>query len=181
MRWLAPIGRRACWPFVQVALARFDFEVAELQLPQPHACPWDPLVRIGRVAEEAVVRHWGPGALAEVADDMLEAAGAAPTLRRLLKARQEAQGDENGNPAEPSLLALDDLRRAVLGSVVNLLAHRLPADEERLTSLLKDGHDSLAPQFISEGIRGAEQAIDEYLERALSHTTALVHAIREKK
>ena len=78
------------------------------------------------MAEEAVVRHWGPGALAEVADDMLEAAGAAPTLRRLLKARQEAQGDENGNHAEPSLLALDDLRRAVLGSAVNLLAPGCP-------------------------------------------------------
>jgi len=39
VRWLAPRGRRLCWPFLQVALVRFDFEIAELRLPEPHPCP----------------------------------------------------------------------------------------------------------------------------------------------
>ena len=179
VRWLAPTGTGACWPFVQVALARFDFEVLELQLPHPHPAHG---IRSSASAGSPKTpwRATGVPARWRKSSTTCSAAGAAPTLRRLLKARQRPMATRTAT-REPSLLALHDLRRAVLGSVVNLLAHRLPADEERLASLLKDGHDSLAPELISEGVRGAEQAIDEYLERALDHTTALVHAIREKK
>ena len=181
VRWLAPRGRRLCWPFLQVALARFDFEVAELQLPLPHPCPWDPLMRIGLVAEEAVTRHWGPGALAEIVDEMLSTSDATATLARLLKAQQYAQSDDQEKRAEPSLLPLHDIRRAILGSVVNLLAHKLPADEEKLEGLLKKGHDKLARDLISEGISGAEQAINDYLQRALKQTTAFAKAIQARK
>lgn len=181
VRWLAPRGRRSCWPFLQVALVRFDFEIAELRLPEPHPCPWDPLIRIGLIAEEAATRHWGPGALAEIVDDMLSTTDGTLTLARLLKAQQYAQSDDQEKRAEPSLLPLHDMRRAILGSVVNLLAHKLPADEEKLAALLKKDHDKLARDFILEGISGAEQAINDYLQRTLKQTTTLAKAIQARK
>lgn len=179
-RWLAPIGRRFCWPFVVAALVRFDFEVLELRLPEPHPCPWDPLIRIGLVVEEAVTRYWGSGALADIVDDMLTTTGVAPTMTRLLKAQQYAQGEGKEKRSEPSLLPLQDMRRAILGSVVNLLADKLPEDEERLAGLMRGGHDDLAFKLVSEGIRGAEKAIGDYLQRALKNTVSLTEMLKPK-
>lgn len=181
VRWLAPRGRRLCWPLLQAALVRFDFEIAELQLPEPHPCPWDPLIRIGLVAEEAVTRHWGPGALSEIVDEIVGATDINPTLARLLKAQQYAQNDHQENPVQPSLLPLHDMRRAILGSLVNLLAHKLPADEEKLADLLKEEHDEFTRDLVLEGISGAEQAINDYLQCALKQTTTLAKAIQARK
>ncbi len=160
---------------------RFDFEIAELRLPEPHPCPWYPLIRIGLIAEEVVTRHWGPGVLAEIVDEMLSTTDATLTLARLLKGQQYEQSDDQEQRTEPSLVPLHDLRRVVLGSVVNLLAHKLPADEEKLAGLLEKERDTLARDLISEGISGAEQAINEYLQCALKQTAALVKAIQVKK
>lgn len=179
VRWLAPRNRRFCWPFLQAALVRFDFEMAELQLPEPHPCPWDPLIRIGLIAEEAVTRYWGPGALAEIVDEMLTTTEAAPALTPLLKAQQNTrhgEKDKNSN-----LLPLQDMRRAILGSVVNSIARTLPGDEEKLARLLKDEHEQLARKLVVEGIQGAQQTISDYLQRALKHTTSLVKAMEEGK
>jgi len=177
VRWLAPRGRRSCWPFLQAALARFDFEMLEVELPHPHPCPWDPLQQIGRIAEDAVARHWGPGAMAEIVDDLLAGGDGSPALALLLKAQQK-----NGNGrSEPSLLPLQDLRRAVLGSMVNVIAHHLPADEEKLADLMSDGHDHLAAKLLPEGVRTAELAINDYLERALKYTRSQVKAIQDAK
>jgi len=181
VRWLAPRGRRWCWPFLQVALLRFDFEIAELQLPEPHPCPWDILIRIGLIGEEVMTRHWGPGALAEIVDEMLSVTDETATLARLLKAQQYTQNDDREKLTEPSLLPLHDMRRAILGSVVNLLAHKLPADEERLADLFAKGRDKLAQDLISEGIKGAEQAINDHLRRTLKQTTTLAEAIQARK
>jgi hypothetical protein len=150
-------------------------------LPEPHPCPWDVLIRIGLIAEEVVTRHWGTGALAEIVDEMLNTTDGTPTLTRLLKAQQHAQGDDQEKRAEPSLLPLHDMRRAILGSVINLLAHKLPADEENLAGLLKKEHDKLARDLIGEGVSGAEQAINDYLQRALKQTTVLAKAIQARK
>lgn len=181
VRWLAPRSRRLCWSFLQVALVRFDFEIAELRLPEPHPCPWDPLIRIGHIAEDAITRHWGPGALSDIVNEMLSTTARTLTLARLLKAQQYAQSEDQGNRAEPSLLPLQDMKRVILGSVVNLLAHKLPADEGKLAGLLKKGHGKLAQDLILEGISGAEQAINDYLQRALKQTTALAKAIQTQK
>jgi hypothetical protein len=181
VRWLAPIGRRRCWPFVVASLIRFDFEMLELQLPEPHPCPWDPLLRIGLVAEEAVTRYWGSGALADIVDDMLTTTGVSPTLTRLLKAQQHAQGEENDKRSEPSLLPLQDMRRAIFGSVVNLLATKLPEDEEKLASLMRGGHENLASTLIAEGIRGAEKSLSDYLQRALKNTASFTELLKGKQ
>lgn len=181
VRWLAPRGRRSCWPFLQIALLRFDFEIAELQLPLPHPCPWDPLIRIGLIAEAAATRYWGPGALADIVDDMLSSTDNFPGLAQLLKAQQFTQVGTQEKRAEPSLLPLQDMRRVVLGSAVNLFAHKLAADKEALTGLLKKKRDKLAKDLITEGISGAEQAIGDYIQRALKQTTALAKAIQARK
>jgi hypothetical protein len=180
VRWLAPISRRVCVPFVITTLARFDPEVLELQLPEPHPCPWDPLIRIGLVAEEAVTRYWGPGAMADIVDDMLTTTKAVPTLTRLLKAQQYAYGEAKENGSGPSLLPLQDMRRVILGSMVNLLAQKLPADEEKLAALMSDGHDDLAAKLVPEAIGGAEKAIGDYLQRALKNTAIVTKALEER-
>ncbi len=181
VRWLAPRNRRNCWPFLQVAIARFDFEMAELRLPEPHPCPWDPLIRIGGVAEQVLTRHWGAGAMAEIVDDMLSSTDKSPTLTRLLKSQQGSTADAQDKAEEPSLLPLQSLRRAILGAVVNLLADKLPEDEAKLAALLKRGHDKLATELIGAAIAEAEQAIGEHLQRALKNSSALAKAIAARK
>ena len=181
VRWLAPRNRRFCWPFLQVALARFDFEIAELRLPFPHPCPWDPLLRGGLIAEAALTRHWGPGALAEIVDDMVEAVSPTPALVRLMKAQQPVDDGAQDARAEPSLLPLQDMRRVMLASVLNLIAHKLPEDEEKLASLLKRGHDKLAKEIVAEGVAAGALAINDHLQRALKQTATLAKALLAKK
>jgi len=181
VRWLAPVGRRFCWPFIVASLLRFDYEVLELQLPKPHPCPWDPLMRIGLVVEDAVTRYWGSGALADIVEDMLVTTKASPALTPLLRTQLYALGEEREKIPEPSLLPLQDIRRAILGSVVNLIASQLPENEEKLVSVLRGGHDELASKLIPEGIRGAEQALGDYLQRALRSSTSLAEKLKPAK
>lgn len=180
VRWLAPIGRRSCYPFLVAATVRFDFEMLEVQLPDPHPCPWDPLLRIGLIAEEAVTRLFGPGALADVVDQLLVAADAPPTLTRMLKAMQTVDDEEHAR-GRRSLLPLDDLRRVIFASVVNFIANELPADEKKLEAMLKKGHDNIATKFIAEGVRGAEPAINDFLDESLKQTNTFAKAVRARK
>jgi hypothetical protein len=177
VRWLAPINRRVCWPFLQVALARFDHEMLELVLPQPHPCPWDPLLQIGLVAEQVLARHWGPGAAADIVADLLAGADVAPSLVPLLQAQQGSVGEAQDKRAAPSLLPLADVRRALLGAVVNLIATKLPVDPVALAKLLKDGHDKLAQQLPREAISATLPVVVDYLQRALRNTTALTKGL----
>lgn len=179
-RWLAPRGRRTCWPFVIAALARFDFEMMEFRLPLPHPSPWAPLLRIGQLAEDIVDRNWGPGTLAEAVDAMLSATETAPALQRMLRAQQVQLDEEPDKRAQPSLLPLQDMRRVVMGSVVNLIAHKLPTEEVALADHLKKGNDKMPGVILREGINAAELAIDDYLQRALKHTTALSKTLLRK-
>ncbi len=177
VRWLAPIGRRSCWPFIVAAVLRFDPEVLELQLPEPHPCPWDPLVRIGLVVEEALTRYWGPGALEELVDDLLISTGAAPALSQVLKSRRFIQGGEQERPSDTTLLPLQELRRAVFGSVVNLLARELPEDEKQLARVIRGFSDDSGAKLLVEGLRGAQLSMTEYLGRALDRAGAEIKAL----
>ncbi len=179
VRWLAPIGRRNCWPFIIATTVRFDFEMLELQLPDPHPCPWDPLLRIGIIAEETVTRLFGPGALADVVDQILVAADASPALTQTLKAMQLTNGDER--KGRRSLLPLEDMRRVIFASVVNFIATQLPADEKKVESLLKKGHDDIAKKALAEGVRGAEAAINAFLDESLKQTSAFAKSVRNRK
>jgi hypothetical protein len=87
--------------------------------------------------------------------------------------RQYARGEAKDR-SEPSLLPLQDMRRAILGSV---LADKLPAEEEKLAEIMKDGHENLAPRLISDGVRGAEKTIGDYLEAALKNSVALTKSL----
>jgi hypothetical protein len=116
--------------------------------------------------------------LAEIVDEMLSTTDVTLTLARLLKGQQYEQSDDQEQRAEPCLLPLQDMRRVILGSVVNLLAHKLPAGEEKLAGLLEKENDKLARDLISGGISRAEQAINEYLQCALKQTTAFAKRFR---
>lgn len=162
VRWLAPRNRRYCWPFVIAAVARFDIEALELQLPHPHPCPWEPLVKIGRTLQDVIDGQFGAGTVTGVVDDMLATLGEGSGLAALLDSRslgERKDGDE-------SLLPVADMRRAVFASLVNLLAEKLPRNERELEAILKD-HDGIALATIADSLKAAEQAIAAHLERAL--------------
>jgi hypothetical protein len=177
VRWLAPATRRSCWPFIKVALARFDFEMMEVALPQPHPCPWDPLLEIGRTAEQAINRHWGPGAAADVVADMLAGVQLNPALTQMLRAQQGSLGDEGRKAKDPTLLPLRLVRQVLLGSVVNLIANKLPSDEEGLAKFMRVDHDTVALELMREGIASALPALSDYLKRAVKNTEAQATAI----
>jgi hypothetical protein len=162
VRWLAPRNRRYCWPFLIAAIARFDIEALELQLPHPHPCPWDPLVKIGRTMQDVIDGQFGPGTMASVVDDMLGTLGEGSGLEALLDSRKLAQRKEGVE----SLLPVADMRRAVFASLVNLLADKLPRNERELEAIIKD-HDRVALDTIGESLKAAEAAIAVQLERAL--------------
>lgn len=162
VRWLAPRNRRYCWPFVIAAIARFDMEALELQLPHPHPCPWDPLVKIGRTMQDVIDGQFGPGTMASVVDDMLGTLGEGSGLEALLDSRKLAQRKDGVE----SLLPVADMRRAVFASLVNLLAAKLPRNERELEAIMKD-HDRVALELIGESLQAAEAAIGEQLQRAL--------------
>jgi hypothetical protein len=174
VRWLAPEGRRSCYPWLIAAALRFDYEVLEWRLPHPHPCPWDPLIEIGTILEEQLTTYWGRGTLEELVDDILRSTGAAPALARVLRSRP--QGDERKEAAF-SLLPVQDLRRAVFGSLVNLLARELPYNERELTKTLKKFDEDRAREVMTEAVRGAQQSINEYLGRAFEFTGAAVKAL----
>lgn len=177
VRWLAPKGRRLCRWFIAAAAIRFDPEVLELQLPEPHPCPWDPLVRIGAVVEDALTRYWGPGTLEELVDDLLLATGAAPALAEVLKSRRFIQGGEQERPSETTLLPLQELRRAIFGSIVNVLARELPEDERALAKAIRSLSDDSGEKLLVEGLRGAQQSMTEYLGRAFDRAGAEIKAL----
>ena len=177
VRWLAPAGRRYCWPFILSTLARFDAELMEFALPQPHPCPWDPLLQIGTAAEQVINRLWGPGAAADVVAGLLDGAQVSPALAAALKPQQQVFGEDTGARKEPSLLPLGDLRRALLGSVVNLIAARLPQDEAELARLMSAEHDKLALELVREGLAGAMPALNDHLQRALKNTAAIAQSL----
>lgn len=162
VRWLAPRNRRYCWPFLVAAIARFDMEALELQLPHPHPCPWDPLVKIGRTMQDVIDGQFGIGTVASVVDDILATLGEGSGLAALLDSRSLAQRKEGVE----SLLPVADMRRAVFASLVNLLADKLPRNERELEAIMKD-HDRVALELIGESLKAAEAAIAVQLERAL--------------
>ena len=162
VRWLAPRNRRYCWPFLIAAVARFDIEALELQLPHPHPCPWEPLVKIGRSMQDVIDGQFGPGTVTAVVDDMLGTLGEGSGLAALLDSRSLNQRKDGVE----SLLPVADMRRAVFASLVNLLAEKLPANERELEAIMKD-HDGVALATIADSLKAAEQAIVAQLERAL--------------
>lgn len=176
VRWLAPKGRRFCWPWVVAAVIRFDYEIREFRLPLPHPCPWDPLIRIGTIVEEQVTNYLGRGVLAELVDDMLLATGAAPAMANVLKSRRPApeKGERLG---DASLLPLADMRRAVFGSLVNLLARELPEDERQLARAVKGINEERALKLMTEAVQGAQQSMNEHLQRAFESASGALKAM----
>ncbi len=165
IRWLAPPGLRE--PLMLAAVARFDIAALELRLPRQDP-DWSQLLEIGRELQDVIDRRFGPGALTTVVDDMLNALGEGSGLAELLHSRAALKARECSGGVE-SLLPLADMRRAVLASLVNVLARFLPADECELECLM-EARDALALEVTEKALVAAEKAIAAYLERALSQT-----------
>lgn len=175
VNWLAPRGRRICWPLVVGVGLRFDAEIAELRLPHPHPCPWDPMIEIGRAAEQVLIRSLGPGALEDMVDALLASGGEKSPFTALLDTSL-LRAERNDKSAR-SLLPLQDLRRGILGAFVNALSERLPEDEAKLKALGKRHHE-VAHDAIAAALRHAEQATSEYLDTALRATAAQLKVLR---
>jgi hypothetical protein len=176
VRWLAPRNRRACWPWLQLALARFDFEMIEELRPMPHPCPWDPMVRIGALVEDVLVRTHGAGIMEEIVGAFLDTAQTAQVLRTQFELHAPEQLEVQTRRDAPVFLPRDLARRAVIGSVMNLLLQELPEDEATLTRAIEN-HDALAQRTILEGVRAAEAALLDYLRRGIAGTQALVNTL----
>lgn len=181
VRWLAPKGRRRCWPWLQTAVVRFHPELAELGLPLPHPCPWDPLLRIGRLAAAALDQAWGPGTSADVVSGLVADSATGPTLRRLLTVGAPPAAKGEGRGEDTGLVPLDDLRRVVLGALVNLQARHLPGEPEALAKLMAGGHDKLAAEMVPEALAGAEQAIGDQMKATLAATSRLLKLVMERR
>lgn len=169
VRWLAPRNRRYCLPWVIVADIRFHPDVIEWQPPHPHPCPWDPLFDLGRIAEEVLVRRHGRGMLTDVVDAMLATAGGDSALAALLDTSR-------GQRVDAGLLPVNDVRRVVLGALVNRFAEALPEDERKLEAMVKK-HDAIAVEATALALADAERASRDYLGKALAATQAQLKAL----
>jgi hypothetical protein len=168
VRWLAPRQHRFCWAWLVTAALRFDFEVLELQLPIEQS--WQSLMRAGLVVENATIRHWGYGSLADIVDDILLTANVHSGFTEALKKRA---GDEGGD----SLIPIHLLRRAVLASAVNRLAQALPEDEKRLESILAEMSQEQAHGILKEAVSAAQSSIVAYLHQALETTKRAIEVV----
>ena len=65
----------------------------------------------------------------------------------------------------------------MFGSLVNLLARELAEDERELAKTLKRFDEDRARELMTEAVRGAQQSINEYLQRAFDFTGAAVKAL----
>jgi len=164
VRWLAPKGRRSCWPWLQVVAVRFNFELIEELRPEPHPCPWDPLIRIGVLTEEALALEFGPGAADCIVADLLANAGGAPAIARAMRMRRPALDREGEGGID--LLPRAEIRRAILGELMNAIVRDLPEDAEQLAELLKRGHDDLAAKHSQLAVQTAQRTVAAKLAKA---------------
>ena len=169
VRWLAPRNRRFCLPWVIVADIRFHPDVIEWQPPHPHPCPWDPLLDLGRIAERALVDDHGRGVLTQVVDAMLAAAGGDSALAALLDTTRGASVDAG-------LLPVNDMRRVLLGALVNRFAEALPEDERKLEAVAKQ-HDAVTLEATRLALADAERAALEHLGKGLAAARAQLKAL----
>ena len=117
----------------------------------------------------------GAGHTVDVVDGLLAAADAPPALVSLLQSAPADAGEKQ--PPAPTLLPLADLRRAVLGAMVNLLAAKLPADPQRLAEMMKGEHDKLAAALSRDALAAAMPVMGEHLQKALKNTSTAAKAL----
>jgi hypothetical protein len=176
VHWLAPQQVRRLWPWVAAAAIRFDYEVRELQLPAPEPLSWDSLMHIGTVVEDAMTRHWGAGAPAEMVASMHFATERAPQLFRILNDPASSTEADIGD----SLLPVPSLRRAVHASFVNRLARYLPPEARELTEVVERLSTEGMSAHLGEAVDSAQTAISGYLTSAVKATMATALALAAK-
>lgn len=171
-RWLSPRGRRNCWPWLQVVVVRFNFELLEELRPEPQPCPWDPLIRIGALTEAALTQEFGPGAADVIVAEMLANAKGAPAIAKAMRMRLPKPQDKEVESGI-DLLPRADLRRAVLGELMNAIVRDLPDDPQKLAEVMRRNHDEIANKHVQLAVETGQRAVAGKMARARKELDAM--------
>jgi hypothetical protein len=156
VKWLAPIGTRNCLILTELVIERFRYPLREELVPNPHPCPWDPMVRIGKLTADALDRAHGAGRSLEIVRDLMTINGIEGKFADLLR-NEQVEVAEN----ERHLLPLSELQLGLLGSVMNTVALALPSNPNDLRKTIRDekAFGTFGKEQLSEGLkRGIEEA-----------------------
>ena len=164
-RFLAPRNRRNCWPWLQVAVVRFSFELLEELRPEPHPCPWDPLIRIGALTEAALTQEFGPGTADVIVADLLANAKGAPAIAKAMRMRLPKPQDKD-TESGIDLLPRAELRRAILGELMNAIVRDLPDDPQKLAEVMRKNHDEIANKHVQLAVETGQRAVAAKMARA---------------
>jgi hypothetical protein len=178
VRWLAPKGRRSCWPWLQVVIARFHPElIEEFVIPPPHPCPWDPLMRIGALVEEALTREFGVGTTDSIVADLLATVKGGSALAHAMRIRQPELKREHEGGID--LLPRSEIRRAILGELMNAIVRDLPMSPEKLAEVMRKNHDEMAAKHSELAVLTAQKSVLAKLAEALKALDAMLTLVEQ--
>lgn len=179
VNWLAPKNRRLCWIWMIWNELHFSAEMREMIKPEKHQAPWNPLLQLGGLAEAALREMYGPGAMEDLVSNTLDQLDKSHQLRTLLQTGMDPKSEAfKARSQNSTLLPLQDIRRVFLGSIVTVMHHQIPADETAYATLQKRGRDKFATELLTQGVRGAETAIFDYLQDAIKGTSQQFMALQ---
>lgn len=164
VKWLAPINTRNCWILAELAVERFKFPLKEELVPHIHPCPWDPMVRIGKLTADAIDKRHGFGRSQEIIDDLLTINGIEGPLVDFLR-------DDRVDKRERHLVPAAEVKLGLLGSVMNTVALELPEnpDELRKTIKTEKAFGLFGKDVLAEGLkRGIEEAAKNFTTQVRS-------------
>ena len=144
-----------------------------MPLPDPHPCPWDPRVKLGRIIEDALNASQGRGVIDDLVADALDLAD-LPAIGDLVRpARAE---DEKLREVRGSVMVnADEVRLGVIGSIADALLRDLPsANDPELEVYLEkyaaEHDDGAIEKKIVVATREAIDAYGEHVEELASRT-----------
>ncbi|HEV7642352.1 MAG TPA: hypothetical protein VGO50_00295 [Pyrinomonadaceae bacterium] len=151
VKWLAPVNRRNCLILTDLLIERYRYPLREELLPEPHPCPWDLMVKIGKQTSDALDRAHGTGRSREIIQDLVTINGIEGGLAEMLR-------DERFNEAgerEKHLLPLSEIQLGLLGSVMNTVALQLPSNPNDLKKTIKDekSFGAFGKDYLYEGLK----------------------------
>lgn len=182
VNWLAPKNRRWCWNWRIWNELYFHPEIREMVKPEKLPPPWNPLLQLGGQAEHALREMYGPGAMEDLISNTLDQVDKADQLRAFLQTNMGPKSEAfKGDSQINTLMPLQDIRRVILGSVLTVMHHKISGDESAYDTLLKRGHQKLANELLTQGVRGAETTIFEYLQQAIKNTSLQLMTLQSRE
>lgn len=133
VKWLAPVGTRNCLIVTDLIVERFRFPLREELIPHPHPCPWDILVKIGRMTADALDHAHGAGRAQEIVKDLMVINGVEGKLAEMIRGEVNEETER-----ERTLIPLSEMQLGLLGSVMNTIALDLPQNPNELKKSIKN-------------------------------------------